>query len=801
MSGFRYVSNALISIGIFATSAIYGAAAQTPVSLAATAPAGPVNSITLTNKSGTAITKYSLQFGRPFLDGAIADEPQVLINGLPVSTQADVKNRYPDGSVEFAVVAVLIPTIPASGSLTLTFQNQTAGNNTPLTQTQMISLSYVFSAQMILASTTSSKAESVDARTMLANGDYKLWTSGPVAQTIILADDSPTHKYDIGFGDGHTPFRPRFYATFWPATHQVFVRAVGENGLSTELEDLSYSLTLTGANARVYTNPWLTQPAMSTWTKSFWLGGTPNPEVNIDNNLAYLESTRFVPNYDPSIQISEATIASDYANWWTNTSTDIDGYGAWQPAMGTTGARPDIGPEPSWDVAWLYTGDWRLRQTALGNADLAAQWPVNVRETNPAMRLNRTDPVPAAGQVGSGYGYPISITDRVFLGPSNGGPADFLYYNSGNSNPPNQLDVVGPLSLDCNSSCQDATGWEFDAAHEPSPFFIPYVLTGDPFYLGEMENWAAYDATEQQGDCGDNQCRGPTGDEGGASDQERGDGWTIRSRAETAFAIPDSDPFKTYLTILLNEDLARWEGVMNVTDPVLDGYAEYAWAQQTGNPEGGWVGSASPLGQWAANTDPDVVQGVLAGQGETTSNVGAFNDPWMQWYVQYSLGRAAELGFAAGPLALHTGQFLIGLINNSGYPELVANYEEPSADSSGNWIASWPAYVATYQPAFLTGTGWNYGNGGDPLSCDWNGTGCNNSGVGSEQYPQGYEAYASAALATLADEDAPGAAQAEAWMQPNVYAAIGAQWATDPSWAIIPRTDTNVLPPQPTTPQ
>jgi hypothetical protein len=32
------------------------------------------------------------------------------------------------------------------------------------------------------------------------------------------------------------PFRPRFYATFWPATSQVFVRAVGENGLSTELE-------------------------------------------------------------------------------------------------------------------------------------------------------------------------------------------------------------------------------------------------------------------------------------------------------------------------------------------------------------------------------------------------------------------------------------------------------------------------------------------------------------------------------------------------------------------------------------
>jgi hypothetical protein len=37
---------------------------------------------------------------------------------------------------------------------------------------------------------------------MLQNGDYKLWTSGPVAQTIMLGDDTAARKYDIGFGDG-----------------------------------------------------------------------------------------------------------------------------------------------------------------------------------------------------------------------------------------------------------------------------------------------------------------------------------------------------------------------------------------------------------------------------------------------------------------------------------------------------------------------------------------------------------------------------------------------------------------------
>src|SRR5271169_2296108 len=67
---------------------------------------GVANSITVTNVSGAAVSNYPFQFGRPFLDGAIADEPQILINGSPVTTQADVKNRYPDSSVEFAVIAV-----------------------------------------------------------------------------------------------------------------------------------------------------------------------------------------------------------------------------------------------------------------------------------------------------------------------------------------------------------------------------------------------------------------------------------------------------------------------------------------------------------------------------------------------------------------------------------------------------------------------------------------------------------------------------------------------------------------------
>src|SRR5271167_2345234 len=58
---------------------------------AATAPRNHVaNSITIRNASGTVRRDYPFQFGRPFVDGAIANQPQVLINGQPMPTQADV---------------------------------------------------------------------------------------------------------------------------------------------------------------------------------------------------------------------------------------------------------------------------------------------------------------------------------------------------------------------------------------------------------------------------------------------------------------------------------------------------------------------------------------------------------------------------------------------------------------------------------------------------------------------------------------------------------------------------------------
>ncbi len=763
----------------------------TTAAQAAASPKRIANSITITNKSGAAISNYPFQFGRPFVDGAIANEPQVLINGQPAVTQADVKNRYPDGSVEFAVIAVVIPTLPATGSSILTFQNQTASNNTPLTQAQMLDPGYNFDPVMTL-SPLSGPNQRTSGRSMLQNGDYKLWTSGPVAQTIMLADDTTARKYDIGFGDGYHPFRPRFYATFWPATHQVFVRAIGENGLSTEIEDLAYKLNLTSSGKAIYSadlsGKLVTRPKLhwagSRWTRKFWIGGTPSPQVNIDNNLAYLESTRFLPNFDTSITVAPSTVAQEYAFYAQNANDIYDGSWnqptnstTWQTAMPSTGARQDIAPYPEWTALWLYTGDWRMRQVALGLADQAASWAMHIRETDPTKRLLITDPKRVAGE-------------RLRFAVLTRRPPERLRTIDGGRQRPVQLGHGGDNLKAVSASVDKNDPWGWDGAHQPQAFFPQYILTGDPFYLEEMEFWASITAFNCWGGTNNmGQGCGPypstTVYAGAIHDQLRGDAWTSRNRAETAFAEPDVSPMKAYFTALMNEAIARWEGGFQLTGTKFDGTPEKVWGAKVGNDAtvnaGPFSGQVPPMHNWESICSPTVAfANCIADPSWLVPAVaGSFGQPWMQWYLQYSLGRLYELGYPIQTVAAWSAPYPIGMINDSGMPTAVALYNSsPLQRGTAGWFTTWAGWLSAINFSGCCGTAGFQGYFNGNLASD------------------GRQVWLTPGLAMLVDEAQPGAVKAWSWWIGNVYSKVP-DFANDPKWAIVPRTDTNVLPAQP----
>ncbi len=737
------------------------------------------NTITITSRYDADVANYPLQFGRPFIRGEIRDYPQVLVGGVPVPTQADIKNRFSDGSVAFAVIAIVIRRIPAHEKISLSFRNQSSGNNTPLTPAQMLDPKLNFEATIQLAF-TSGAVGLASARQMLQDGHYTLWTSGPIAQTIELVDDSAAAKYDLGNGDGHHPFRPRFYATFWPSTRQVSVRSVGENGKTTELEDLTYTLTLKLGKTspqNVYSidlsggesnkRHW----SMSNWTKVFWLGGEPQQKIDIDNNLSYLESTHYIPNFDPNISISPSAVDQEYRQWLARPNDLYDGTwnkkGIWQTGMATAGGRPEIAPYPQWTVLWLYSGDWRMRQMALGTADLASAWSVNLRESDPTRNFLRTDLLGA----GTGIGHTISISSRKTVALFR---PDMLTWSG--TKLEDRVTVVGPVSQK----------WSFDGAHQPAPFYPQYILTGDPYYLNEMYMWAGFSAARYS--VGSSSLsRGPTGAEGGIGDEVRGAGWVLRNRAETAFAAPDGSPEQTYFRYLTNDAIARWEGGFHIDGTPFDEAAVKVWGQRIGN---GYSCNAGPvscqppaLHNWESNGNPlhpESNSTVMYNekQGIWRAGVaGSFTSPWMQYYVLYALGRVNELGFASKVLLSYSGKWLTDMIRTSGNPYAPAIYQLPVEKSGGGYFTSWTETIAVFTPEHLKNYLPSYF--AKNLSAD------------------GRQVWATPGLAYLVDGSDTGASEAWRWWVSNVYSKVR-DFDGDPKWAIVPRSDKYHLPTQPT---
>jgi len=276
--------------------------------------------------------------------------------------------------------------------------------------------------------------------------------------------------------------------------------------------------------------------------------------------------------------------------------------------------------------------------------------------------------------------------------------------------------------------------------------------------------------------------RGPTGAEGGISDETRGCGWVLRNRAETAFIAPDGDPEKAYFTYLTNDALARWEGSVNITGTAYQGSAMWNWGKTTGNHQAGGdpATDASPLHFW--DTASDIV-GNSQPNNPFTPDVEYAGSAWMQDYFTYGLARAKELGFAAGPLFSYNATFDIGRTLDSGLPILNAAYRTPAlSNAGGGWYRTWPAVVAALKPGYANGTPDNtYYPGGLP------------------QYykDQGYsESYVAAAraIAALAYSE-PRGDRNWAWLKANDPGITNdGDLSPDPRWAFVPRTDSNTLP-------
>lgn len=619
------------------------------------------DSFSIQEAAGITTSNYPVQMGRPFVQGEIENYPQVGICSDAscgtisqwLTTQADVKQHWTDGSVKHAVLSFYIPKLTAHSTVHFKVQNQTDCNcGTGLTQAQMLASNYNFDATEIY---TNGVSATVSAREILSawdgssqgvTGPVYYWAKGVNATTLIIADyrnnqtcnGHACSSNDFG-SDANKSLRPEFHVTFWPLTNQVKVRFVGEIVNTEAMQEQSYDLSLSIGNSSATTvfsqaalkhypgERWTVsrngQPGQ-TWTvttpsgsitipKETWINGVPAP-IAINHNLAYIENTFFTPNYDTSLVIPESQISSDWNLWAQSNPYSLWSTGAfWATRMGNAGASPWIGPVPFWTSSWLYSGDIRYQEIALHSRELQGAFGEHLMEGHPGNNLNRTDP-PGTG---TAIGHILSITSRKGF---NSTPEywSYVYYNSS--------DVISPVG---NQMLYDPV-WIPDSEHQPDFGSVEYALTGEyyflqeQFYSGSFQAAATYPSIAAAGG------RGPTGAEGGFYDDDpRGIAWELRAVMMAAFIAPENDfaPEQTYFSTLTNDFIAIEEGARCGANDLYQWCASspfhknpnWIWGYTTraNVNTGGNQGSNYPvLHQWATGNSA-FTQGGVDGQPST----------------------------------------------------------------------------------------------------------------------------------------------------------------------------------------
>jgi hypothetical protein len=189
----------------------------------------------------------------------------------------------------------------------------------------------------------------------------------------------------------------------------------------------------------------------------FWWGS--DNTVAIQHDTAYLIATKAVPNYDQSIRIAPLAIQKMGARF-VGAATEPMGNGLAVPYMPTTGGRSDIGLLPGWAVSYLLSMNEIARKVTLGTADMSGTWSMHYRNQITYR--------------------PVSLIEFPYM--TLVGSASDTY------NPKTKKSEAFPP---CGGDC--ATPYSADTAHEPALTYLPYLVTGDYYYLEELQFWTMYD--------------------------------------------------------------------------------------------------------------------------------------------------------------------------------------------------------------------------------------------------------------------------------------------------------------------
>jgi hypothetical protein len=673
------------------------------------------NTMSLSLPTGTA-TSYPYQFGRVFKQGVIANYPQVLIDGVPQTTQADVKNRWPDGSVKFAILSLVVSSLNTAQS-TLTFQNQSTVNSTPETKANMLA-NYDFdciidatsggipisgapvSARAILTAISDATLAS---NTSSDSPNSRYWTQGPICTTVILCDHT-TKAYDFGTNSTYKSLRPIFHVQFWPSLNKYKVRVIVEGSDVTKLQDEIYDVSLSIGNSSpttVYTKTSIPQSCGTRWTKVFWSGTAPSV-INVDHNANYLANVKVIPYYDPLAKPSPASISSDYATW-SGVAKDIYDPGYYTKLQQAPGGRSEIAIINQWSTDSLLAADYRTDEINDAHAALAMAWPMHLREGASSKLYDLAQTLSAIGcpvslfarptiQMGDGNQY---ITGYLY-GYWNASPADaYTWIAWGAPAAPGTHQTPGASPTNNN-------GWSPFSDHVPQPFYASYITSGDYVWLEQMQFWASWGAFDaglntNSGFYG----RGPSLTNAGLPGDTRRQGWIFRNRVAAAAFSVDGSKEQTYYNYLVNDAITISEGIRGITGSGNESSSSYIWGTTVGrNDQYGGLG-IHPLHFWEVN--------IVGSQSYATQYQYLWNEPvdraqstWQNAYNVIAFAFARDLGFDTTRILNWYATAWNTAFSSDSTAWLLGNFVVPAVTATPlQNIPNWPSTFSKFKPLSL----------------------------------------------------------------------------------------------------
>ncbi len=418
--------------------------------------------------------------GHTFKEGDIPENSGIvarLPNGEPLPLQVDKKAVHNDGSLRHAILSSHIPSLDGKATKTIVLAHGSEHLVSPGLSLSTL-LNSNFDANITLKS--SGQTFQISVKERLKNGNPKLWLKGSEVTEWIVGGAIKNSSGQI-----HPHLAVYFHVRAYTGIKRVRVDVVVENGWTFEenQKDFTYDLDVRVGADIVYSKQGLRHYSHARWHKQFWWGG--KPEVYVKHDTIYLQESKAVPNY------SDLIPTETYLDSLRDHTEPMDN-GDHTDYMGATGAQDAIGPLPRWDATYIVSGDRRAYNSMIANSDGAGAYPSHYRD-------KRT-------------GLPVSIHDH-----------------------PNEYTV---LTLPKVSS---ENPYSADKAHQPSMAFVAYLVTGDYYYLEELQFWATWNfistnASYRLGEKGVFNQQGM---------QVRGIAWSLRTLGQAAYITPDDDPLKS----------------------------------------------------------------------------------------------------------------------------------------------------------------------------------------------------------------------------------------------------------------